>query len=371
MDKATVTFLKREIKKVLPVFVFGLLGVLVLYGYTYMNLRDQWLDGMLKFAYKNYFHIYQVGDLFLSYLVRDEVSLFVILLEVLLVMRVFYLENRAGISDFLRILPVKEWKKTWIKVGVGEAVNAGLCILFGIVGTIVHAILCPGINEINGIMPQGTTDTDSLAILWQYVFILFCVMSAMFLVLFAAQICVHHKVVAFMVGGGVLFAPVFYSIAYPILIEPVMINRGMLVMIPGSIFDFYPGKDYLAMENANAGSITKILVSWLGYTEKISYLLILAAAALVIIALALKFRWNIRESNNSIINSKAVMEFILTGVSLSAALGYVFVFGDITVGSRDPYERFCTWIVIIIVTGILLFVENIVVEVMRRKRKGV
>lgn len=368
MDKATITFLKREIKKVLPVFVIAVLGGLLIFGKMYLSLRDHQLDGLLTFAYMYDFWIDEAGDMFLGYLLQDTISVFAIALEVILILRIFILENRTDISDFLRILPIKEWKKTWIKVGVGEGVNAVLCILFGIVGTAVYAVLGTGIEEINRMIPVGTTPTNSLVVLWQFVFIMFCAMSAVFLILFAVQLCVHHRGLALFIGGGILVTPFFYTIAYPLLVEPGMKNSGMMPMITGSIVNFFPDCDFFSPEYSD---LTKRLIYWTGYTEKVLFLLILMAAALVVIALALHFRWNIQESNNLVINSKPVMEFILTGISLSAGVGMSLVFGDIVVGINHPLERFSTWIIIVIMTGFLLLIENIIVEIMQRKQKGV
>lgn len=99
----------------------------------------------------------------------------VIVLEMFLIRQIFYLENRAGIMDFLRILPIKEWKKVCIKAGVGKCVILGICAVFGLTGTIVNVILNPKITMLNELVQNAGTIGNSYVMLWQIVLIIFLV----------------------------------------------------------------------------------------------------------------------------------------------------------------------------------------------------
>ena len=157
MSRPTMVYIKREMKKVLPLFALAVIYSAITYLFVYMAMKDEVSSRLLALAgYSECVGIYDSGDLFLDSLrrVMERLSLFgVIFFVFILILRLFATENRSEISDFIRILPIKEWKKIWIKAGVGEVAILGSCLLFGLTGTVLNAVFTPQIQEINEMIP--------------------------------------------------------------------------------------------------------------------------------------------------------------------------------------------------------------------------
>lgn len=373
MSKPVITYLKREIKKVLPVLILGIVYVAFIFGIVYLNLRDKYMDAILSFAYSDWFSVDEIGDLFINRLcsyMEEFHLIFIIVFIGILVYRVFYQENRAEISDFLRTLPVKDWQKLWIKVGVGEGVILLVCALFGVTGTVMNAILNPKFQEISSFFPGDHAPVGSYVMLWQIVLMMFLGMSAIFLVLFAAQSIIHNVAVAFCVGSGVLFAPFYFTTVY----ESVVNDSYIAHSIPLSLLMYYPeyiyGGEAIDVDLSYVGeqpmsmSVTIANAQWEWFSEKLLFLLVLILIALVIITAVAAFRWNIRESSNSIINSKAVTEFIFTGISVAVAASIVLFNSD---GGEDGFQ---VWLTSGLIAAILLAVANMILYAVQKRRRG-
>lgn len=373
MSKPVITYLKREIKKVLPVLILGIVYVAFIFGIVYLNLRDKYMDAILSFAYSDWFSVDEIGDLFINRLcsyMEEFHLIFIIVFIGILVYRVFYQENRAEISDFLRTLPVKDWQKLWIKVGVGEGVILLVCALFGVTGTVMNAILNPKFQEISSFFPGDHAPAGSYVMLWQIVLMMFLGMSAIFLVLFAAQSIIHNVAVAFCVGSGVLFAPFYFTTVY----ESVVNDSYIAHSIPLSLLMYYPeyiyGGEAIDVDLSYVGeqpmsmSVTIANAQWEWFSEKLLFLLVLILIALVIITAVAVFRWNIRESSNSIINSKVVTEFIFTGISVAVAAAIVLFNSD---GGEDGFQ---VWLTSGLIAAILLAVANMILYAVQKRRRG-
>lgn len=371
MSKPVITYLKREIKKVLPVLILGILYVAFIFGIVYLSLRDKHMNAILSFAYTDWFSVDEVGNLFIHRLcsyMEEFHLIFIVVFIGILVYRVFYQENRAEISDFLRILPVKDWQKLWIKVGVGESIILLVCALFGVTGTVMNAILNPEFQKISGFFPGDHAPVGSYVMLWQIVLMMFLGMSAIFLVLFAAQSMIHNMAVAFCVGSGVLFAPFYFTTVYESVVNDSVIAHS----IPLSLLMHYPeylyGGDMIDADLSYVGGqsmpVTIVNTQWLWFSEKLIFLLVLIFIALVIIAAVAVFRWNIRESSNSIINSKAVTEFIFTGISVAVAASIVLFNSD---GGEAGFQ---VWLTSGLIAAILLAVANMILYAVQKRRKG-
>lgn len=371
MSKPAITYMKREIKKSYPVFILGVLYSIFIFAIVFYELRDVQSEALVSFAYPEFFDQMEGGDLFiysLSHQMEKIHAFVVIVLEVLLIRQIFYLENRAGITDFLRILPVKEWKKTCIKAGVGETIIFGICVVFGLTGTIVNAILNPRITMANQFVPNYGATVNSYAMLWQIVLLMFLAMSAIFLVLFAAQICIHNSMVAYAAGAGILAAPFYFVTLY----ESVTTGKTYegIGNIPKSLLYHEPLNFMRSTEYQN-NYFTKEVTVYQWYPEQLKFLILISLAAAVIIALAVKMRWNIRQSDHSIVSSLVILEFVLSGLFLCAGTGIAVATNNLPmhIRQRDYAGELKFWLISIFIAGVFLLAANIGVLLKIKRRK--
>lgn len=327
MSKSTVTYLKREYKKVLPVFILACLYICYIFVNIYLKLNNRNLEVLLSFAYAEEYDYFQLGNLLLGSLgeVMEEIHLiFVIIFEFLLLQRVFYQENRAGVSDFLCMLPIREKNKVAMKVLAGESVIFGFCTLFGVMGSLTNALLDSQIREAVSFFPGAGATVNSYSAIWQISLLMFLGLSTMFLVLFVARLCVHNQVLATIVGAGFLFVPIYYSQIYTIITgadrKIMEVALSILYPLPRTGLNAVSSSEY-------ADSISQYAANWDYYPDKVIFLLVLVGIALALLIFTLYRRWNIRESNNVLINSPGVAEFIVCGFSFSVGLGWNFMDG--------------------------------------------
>lgn len=363
MSRAVITYAKREMKKLIPVLVLGVGYILFLFFKVYLDVRDFLVDGLLSFSYPGGFEIHHYGDVFLSPMaerMNDFHPVAVLVLEIFLIFRLFYQENRSEISDFLRILPVREWQKIWIKAGAGEILILCISILFGAVGTSFNLVIDSGVQEINSMIRYQSAgeSVNSFAGIWVTALLLFLSMSAIFLVLFAAQCCIHSILIGFLTGFGILSAPMYFCSA--------LLGRNYIWII-SALMAPYPEwaigwtTDYAYSEQ----ELLEVHAIWDYLPEKVGFLLIAILAALIVLVAASRLYWHIREVANSIINSKAVMEFILTGLALAVAVGIVVFIDTI------PNGTFGFYAVSLLIGGGLLGIFNIIAHLIEKRQKGV
>ncbi len=371
MSRPTIVYIKREMKKVLPLLVLAVIYTAITYLFVYMNIKDEVSSSLLALAgYSECAGIYDLGDLFLDSLRRimERLSFFgVLFFDFILILRLFATENRSEISDFIRILPLKEWKKTWIKVGVGEAAILGSCLLFGLTGTVMNAIFTPQLQEINEMIPDGTTNTNSCLMIWQIVLFVFLAMSAIYLILFVAQLCIHNMMLAFAVGGGILASIVYFVTMF----ANIYGDMGGMTGISHSLTQYLPyrSETYLEFENQ---TITVYDLEWSFYAERLLFLLLLCGIGLAIILISIRCRWCIRENNFMLVNSNAVMQFIFTGISLAAGMGIALATGNAPfVGTiyRDTRGEFRYWMMSIGIAALFLLVFNLAVILRKKKQR--
>lgn len=213
MDRAVYTYTKREFKKVAPVFGLGVLYVLFIFLSVFLVLRDEYLDKLLSFAYPNNFITVKAGNLFIDTLLsklQEWHPIVALVFVILLAMQLFRQEKQIGVSDFLRTLPVKEWKKVWIKAGVGELVIIGFALFFGCVGSALNAVMEKDLNEVNSFVIGAEASLNPHENIWQMALLIFLGLSAMFLLLFAAQSCIHNVSAGILAGLGAIYAPYYF-----------------------------------------------------------------------------------------------------------------------------------------------------------------
>lgn len=374
MSQPTIVYAKREIKRVLPLLVLAVFYTAFTYLLVYRGIRGRAASGLAALAgYSEVVGIYECGDLFLEALreMLEHLSFFgVIFFEFLLILRLFSAENRSEISDFIRILPLKEWKKTWIKAVVGEAVILISCLMFGLTGTVMDAVFTPQIQMMNKIIPNGTTNTNSCLMIWQIVLFLFLAMSAIYLILFAVQLCVHNMLLAFALGGGILVSILYFVLVFSSIYggRAGAGARG----ISRSLMDYLPYCSEKQYEYMNYGIVSVNEMKWSYYTERLLFLLLLCGIGTAVILLSIRCRWSIRENQFKLVNSNAVQQFIFTGISLAAGMGISYAGGHAPlIGTmiRDQEGEFHYWIVSIAVAVFFLAILNLAVMYGKKKQR--
>jgi len=367
MSRPTMVYIKREMKKVLPLFALAVIYSAITYLFVYMAMKDEVSSRLLALAgYSECVGIYDSGDLFLDSLrrVMERLSLFgVIFFVFILILRLFATENRSEISDFIRILPIK----IWIKAGVGEVAILGSCLLFGLTGTVLNAVFTPQIQEINEMIPDGTTNTNSCLMIWQIVLFVCLAMSAIYLILFVVQLCIHNMMLAFAVGGGIL-ASIVYFIA---MFANVYGDMGGMTGISHSLTQYLPYRSETYLEFKNQ-TITVYDLEWSFYADRLLFLLLLCGIGLALILLSIRCRWCIRENNFMLVNSNAVLQFIFTGISLAAGMGIALATGNaplIGTINRDTRGEFRYWMVSIGIAALFLLVFNLAVMLRKKKQR--
>lgn len=373
MSRPAVTYMKREWKKVLPVFVLSVCYAAFVFILVFVTLSDTNTVFRLQMAYPEWAPGFEIGDVFISTLsgILDSFHGFaVIVFEALLIRKVFYQENRAGISDFLRILPIRERNKAAMKVCAGESVILGFCLLFGTFGSITNALLSKGLAENASIMPigiftAGGAASNTYTMLWQTSGMMFLALSAIFLVLFVAQSCIHNMPAAMFAGFGLLLVPYYYTTLY----EMTTMKALHMSEVAGSFLTHYPAVN---VENEYVGDteLYTMTAEWGYIGERILFLAAVILAAAGILVLLLHFRWNIRESNNRMINSPAVAEFIVTGLSISTGTAVALITGNMPYPAAETVMEKYGFFIVTLIVGCIVWalIHGVGLALMKRQR---
>nr|MBP3598208.1 hypothetical protein [Eubacterium sp.] len=320
MNKAIMTYGKRELKKVIVLPILAVLYIVLLFLLHGILVSGESYAQYVAHGFPGVAGIYGTGDLYFHYLCErimpDFTWLTAIFFVVFLVQRLFYLENRDGVSDFLRVLPIREREKTLVKLTIGESLILFYALLFGIAGTISYKCVNPSLRFRSEIIMNGSTDTNGLLVLWQMASLMFVTMSAMFLVYYLAQCCIHHRALAFVIGTGVLGVPALISYA----LNQILSTDASWNDVTFAIVIPYPEADTGAYLESWNTYIEKYVVQWKWYPSAMVFWLCVCVLIGILIAVAVKCRWNIKESSNRLINSGYVCTFIISGVTFCVAL---------------------------------------------------
>ena len=290
MNKATVTYMKREYKKVLPVFVLAILYIGFIFGKVYMGLADTSTEVLLSFCYTSEYGYFELGNMFVG-----------------------------------RMVDVMEEVKVAIKALTGESVIAAFCLLFGAAGSLTYAVLAPGLTEAAGFFQHAGVTVDPYMVIWQVTLLLFLALSVIFCVMFLTRLCIHNQVLATIGGVGILFVPVYYSYIFYVISGGI--GRKMYE-VAQAFTNPLPRAAMFATED----NINRYVAVWESYSEKVIFLLVLAAVVLISVLVSMWKKWNIRESNSTIVNSPGMAEFFVTGFSFSVGMGWNFVSGSYSYG---------------------------------------
>lgn len=218
-------------------------------------------------------------------------------------------------------------------------------------------------SEVNDFIP-GMGSFDSYAILWQISLMMFLTMSAIYLVLFVVQCCIHSVPLAAFVGVGILLVPSYYTLISWFFSDKLL----NMTEVAGCFLYPYPEYSY---EGISAYDIMQpISVSWDQLTYKLVFLFVVILLSLAVLVLVLRNRWNIRESNNSVINSPAVREFIITGFSISVGAGVSVVFNDSSNIMRGTSRLVPFYIETLIIGAIVWAVIHLIGFVLAKRQRG-
>ena len=204
--------------------------------------------------------------------------------------------------------------------------------------------------------------SNTYQMIWQTSGMMFLALSAMFLVLFVVQCCVHNMPVAMFTGFGILFVPIYYTSIY----DYISVKQTHMNVVAAGFLSHYPSIEY--GEVGWEYDIPAYTVEWEYMGETILFLSVVILLAVAMMVLILRLRWNIKESNNRMINSPAVAEFIITGLSISAGTAVAFITGNVPyAGAETAMDKYGFYIVTLIVGSIVwALIHGIGLAVMKR-----
>lgn len=365
MNSAIRTYGKREFRKVLLLPVVSLIYTVLVYGLLLLFMKDRIAEQYLKQGFSDITSYIMSGDCFFYYLYESVMNVFYVIavlgFEFFLVQRLFYLENREGVSDFLRILPLREKEKVFIKLVIGEGMIFLFALIYGIGGTVTYKILERDLvfqNQVFG----SVTSTNSILLIWKMALLMFVTMSAVFLVLYLAQSVIHHRAAAFAVGAGVLGVPMLFAGAVKVILH----GSNQWIYAAVSLLKPYGNAEMVSVFDAEDLCINRFCVEWNCYYDALYLWSVIAVVAGVLIAVSVKYRWNVRESSNRMINSAGVHSFLLSGVSFCVAV-CVVLFADLVL-ELSRYERIFSYLRDILCDWLLLYGIGMCVLWLVRKR---
>ncbi len=371
-SRAWMTYTNREMRKLIPLFVLGILyiavgfflgGKVVIGGSTEEYNRTT----LLSFAWPE-MTTEMVGDMFINGVLDVMMRYYLILgplFEVILVWRMFLYENRSGISDFIQTLPIRDRDKTLIKIGCGEILIFSLSLIFAVVGTIACAITDPYIVEVADFFSSRADELlNSMSLVWQLGGMVFLSLSAGFLVLFFFQYTVHKMPVAVVLGFATLAVPAFLTYWYSYT-KNVYVGKWISVAV--SIVFPFPDRLY-----TNNNMLNVEVNYWEYPLQKVVFLLFIIVVSAVLISLALRFRWHIRRSNSTMINSEYLALFIKSGIAVCTGLGM----GHFLDGQAPVYTEKYTWnvgkyVVVSVICMVVVFVVlHVTTKIYEKKQRA-
>lgn len=126
----------------------------------------------------------------------------------------------------------------------------------------------------------------------------------------------------------------------------------------------YPEYSYAGMPVYDV--VQPVSVSWDQLTYKLLFLFVAILLALAVLVLVLRNRWNIRESNNLVINSPAVREFIITGFSISVGAGVSVLFNVFNINMET--SRQVSFYIATLIIGAIVWTVIHLIGFVREKR---
>ncbi len=343
MNKAIVTYGKREFKKVLLLPIVSVIYVIGVFVTQYFTIENELLTHYLAHGFSGYYDMDSLGDVYMKYLcdniLNDVHWIFTVLFVAFLIQRLFYLENSGDVSDFLRLLPIQERTKVFVKLLIGEGLILFLSTVFGIVGTISfqHA---NSYLQLRNQMVANMAPENGVLMIWQLALMMFVTMSAMFMVFYLAQSCIHHRALAFAAGIGVL--------GMPLLIATVVCDLfgvdTSLMSAACAITNMLPLTDTIRMIESGHTYIGVYGTYWDGYLTTIILWGSMTVIAAALIVLSVKMRWNVKESSNRLINSRCVRSFLISGIVFAVAMIVAMIVSsgvDYTVWTEEVQRESC------------------------------
>ncbi len=321
MNQSVRTYWKRECKKMIPVMVLMFIFVVAIWCSVFYSLKGSYEETLLSLAFPETYS-FEVGDVLLWncwMFLRNFQWVFLIAIMLLMVARLFQYENRAGVSDFLTILPVSEKHKLAIKLVTGEIAIGFFAIAFGVGGSVVYGTCRSGLELRNQVIPGVVEDTNTLLVIWQMSLLFFVMMSAALLVLFLTQYIIHHFLLGLLCGCALLVFPIYFNMILSSFYEipSTVLKAAYAWILPLCELEIFEVSSGLSSLTGYTGSVP-------GFTTKVIFWLVICVVVAVLLVVAQKKYWQVKEANNQVINSPIVEGFLLMGMAGSIGIGIAF-----------------------------------------------
>lgn len=307
MSQTTKTYVVRNIKKVLPVFILAMLFCVLLSGQFFNFSQAKWtaylqMSGTYYLSSSDVTN--QIWDYFTSLFVLTQP---IVIFCLLLTLTLFFHEKNAGTSDFLAILPLKESKKIGIKLGIGIGAIAIVTVFLGLFITLVLAIYAPDLNHFTQLFWQYDCITGELYLrIWQILLELFLTETLVFFTFFLLQLWTQNILLGFVYGFGIICVPSFYSF---------LLNQ---FSSKSSVLWFMGGFSSLQIQHSPVDNMVTVTNQMA--TEKMIFLTVTLAVLIAAYILTLRLRLQVSERPNMPVRTTAISYFLVSGILFCVTL---------------------------------------------------
>ena len=355
MKNQYLTYMKREIKKVYPLVVVGIVFLLLCAVMVVEHLSGQYEQSLLSLSGHEIsaWGTYLENNQFLWTIFDTAASGYfifaIVIFLVVLLQRTFWQENRSGIADFLQVLPLKERDKMAMKLINGHLAIATYVVSFGVIMSIACGSVNDKLREISGFYYQTYENVNPYVVIWQSVLLQFLGMSAIYLLFFLVISCIHSRILAYLVGIGLLISPAAFCEWYDEVLQRS--GEGKLIAHIFNPFYFFPETTYVTSAGDFYSDNAKL--KWEYYSSHVIFLVAIIIVAGALIALAVSKKWHIREAYNVLMNQEGAAQFVITGISLCGGLfGAEFIM-ELVFYDIDGISMTAYWILALIITLVM------------------
>lgn len=189
-------------------------------------------------------------------------------------------------------------------------------------------------------------------------------MSSLYLVFFLTITCIHNRFLSYAVGIGLMISPAAFCLWYDDILRYGQ-ERNLIVRYFVPCY-FFPDTTYV---DTSAGD-SYTIVQWGDYgAHALFYVGTIVVAALLIV-LAVRRKWHIREAHNVLMNEEVAVQFVITGISLCTALfGSAFVLEMISF-QEENYSMVSYWIMTALIGVVIYIILSVIRRLIEKRQQG-
>lgn len=372
MNSQYRTYMKREIKKTYPLLIVGLLFLVFMAVITTSMTKGVYEGALLELSDHFTSHgVWGMGDvvnLFINAAFGGSISTYytlaILVFLVVLLQQTFLHENRSGIADFLQVLPLRERDKVIMKLINAHVAIAIYTVSFGVILSLSCLSVNDNLQKVADYYYTSFTQINPYAVIWQSVLLRFLGMSSLYLVFFLTITCIHNRFLSYAVGIGLMISPAAFCLWYDDILRYGQ-ERNLIVRYFVPCY-FFPDTTYV---DTSAGD-SYTIVQWGDYgAHALFYVGTIVVAALLIV-LAVRRKWHIREAHNVLMNEEVAVQFVITGISLCTALfGSAFVLEMISF-QEGNYSMVSYWIMTALIGVVIYIILSVIRRLIEKRQQG-